>query len=127
MKKLALTALAAAIATIGLASAASAQSRYDEDEWPRQERRHDGDRDGGRWDDRRDDDRSADRRRDRDRDRDGWRDDRDGWRDDRSARWRHYHPRPRIIYRYEPVCFVKKIRRYDDWGNLYVKRVRVCR
>ena len=23
-------------------------------------------------------------------------------------------------------CFVKKIRRFDDWGNMYVKRVRVC-
>ena len=29
-------------------------------------------------------------------------------------------------YDYQPYCFVKKVRRYDDWGNVYVKRVRVC-
>jgi hypothetical protein len=23
-------------------------------------------------------------------------------------------------------CFVKKIKRYDDWGNVYIKRVRIC-
>jgi hypothetical protein len=27
---------------------------------------------------------------------------------------------------YGDYCFVKKVRRYDDWGNVYVKRVRIC-
>ena len=126
MKKLALTALAAAIATIGVASAASAQSGYDDDQWPRQERRQD---DNGRWDGRRSDDRGWDHGRDRDGGRDHGRDrDRDRWRhDDRHGHWQRPHYRPRVIYRYEPVCFVKKIRRYDDWGNVYIKKVRVCR
>ena len=29
-------------------------------------------------------------------------------------------------HHYGDYCFVKKIKRYDDWGNLYIKRVRVC-
>lgn len=115
MKKLALTAFAAAIATIGLASTASADSRYDDDEWPRH-----GQRDGGDWDGRRDGDRHA--RRDRDRDDDEWR------RGHRRGHWRHHH-RPRFVYRHhrDVYCFVKKVRRYDDWGNMYIKRIRVCR
>lgn len=126
MKKFALTALAAAMVTIGLASAATADSRYgdDEDQW----RRHSQD-DRGDWDGRRDGDRDG-RRED---DRQGWRDhDRRGddeWRwGHRRDDWRRYHHR----YGWRPqfrdeVCFVKKIRRYDDWGNAYVKRVRICR
>lgn len=106
MRKLALTALAAAIATIGLASTASADSNGD-DEW----RRH-GHRDGGDWDGRRD------------------RDGNDEWRHgNRHHHWRHNH-RPRFVYRHhyrDDYCFVKKVRRYDDWGNVYIKRVRVCR
>jgi len=27
---------------------------------------------------------------------------------------------------YGDYCFVKKIKRYDDWGNVYIKRVRIC-
>ena len=27
---------------------------------------------------------------------------------------------------YGGYCFTKKIKRYDDWGNVYVKRVRIC-
>jgi hypothetical protein len=23
-------------------------------------------------------------------------------------------------------CFVKKVKRYDDWGNVYIKKVRIC-
>lgn len=30
-------------------------------------------------------------------------------------------------YSYEPVCIIKKIRTYDKWGNLVIKKVRVCR
>jgi hypothetical protein len=115
MKKIALTALAAAIAAGGLMTTAKADSRYgdDDDQW----RRH-GQHDGGDWDGRRDDDRHAWDERDRD----GWR-----WRDDGDG-WRFHHPR--YVYRphwREDFCFVKKIRRYDAWGNLYIKRVRICR
>lgn len=122
MKKIALTAIAAAMATIGLASVASADSRYgdDDEQW----RRH-GQQDGGDWDGRRDGERDGRR----DDDRQGWRDhdrrgDADRWGDD----WRRHHHR----YGWRPqfrddFCFVKKIRRYDDWGNVYIKRVRICR
>lgn len=116
MKKLALTALAAAFATIGLASVASADSRSGDDEW-RRHGRHD---DAGRRDDRRGDDRQAHR----DRGRDEWR------HGDRRPHWRHHHRHaPRFVYRHHErdYCFVKKVRRYDDWGNMYIKRVRVCR
>ncbi len=30
-------------------------------------------------------------------------------------------------YSYEPVCIIKKVRTYDKWGNLVIKKVRVCR
>jgi Ni/Co efflux regulator RcnB len=116
MKKLALIALAAAMATIGLASAASAGSRSGDDEWPRHERN-----DGNRWDDRRGDDRQARRGHDRD---DEWR------RGDHRRHWRHHHRYPRYAYRNgwrDGYCFVKKVRRDDEWGNAYIKRVRICR
>ena len=121
MKKIVLTALAAAMATIGLASAASADSRYgdDEEQW----RRH-GQNDRGDWDGRRDDDRQGWR----DNDRRGGDDDEWRWGDRRDHHWRRDHHR----YGWRPqfrddYCFVKKVRRYDDWGNVYVKRVRICR
>ena len=48
-------------------------------------------------------------------------------------KWRHHHHRwhhgyHHGIYIYKPhnYCFIKKVRRYDDWGNLYIKRIRVC-
>lgn len=104
MKKLALTALAAAIATVGLASTASANSRNGDEEWRRPSHR-----DGGDWDGRRDHGR------------------RDEWRQsNRRDHWRQNRDRPRFVYR-EDYCFVKKVRRQDDWGNVYIKRVRVCR
>ena len=28
--------------------------------------------------------------------------------------------------RYDDYCFVKKVKRYDDWGNVYIKKVRIC-
>ena len=28
---------------------------------------------------------------------------------------------------YQPTCFIKKIKSYDYYGNLLIKRVRVCR
>ena len=30
-------------------------------------------------------------------------------------------------YDYQPYCFIKKIKSYDYYGNLIIKRVRVCR
>ena len=30
-------------------------------------------------------------------------------------------------YDYQPTCFVKKIHAYDYYGNLIVKKIRVCR
>jgi hypothetical protein len=27
---------------------------------------------------------------------------------------------------YGDYCFVKKIKRYDDWGNVYIRKVRIC-
>jgi hypothetical protein len=29
-------------------------------------------------------------------------------------------------YGYQPACFVKKIKSYDYYGNLVVKKVRIC-
>ena len=44
--------------------------------------------------------------------------------------WHHGHHYGHKIWigghHHGDYCFVKKIRRYDDWGNMYVKRVRVC-
>ena len=108
MKKFALTVIAAVVATVGMVSAESADSRRGDDEW----RRH-GDRHAERHDDNW-------RHGDRDR---NWR--HHGWRHDG---WRHHGPR--VVFRsqfYDDYCFVKKVRRYDDWGNVYIKRVRICR
>lgn len=102
MKKLALTVMAAVVATVGMVSVASADSRRDDDEWRRHGDRHTERRDDDDW-----------RRGDR-----HWR--HDGWR----------HHGPRIVFRgdfRDDYCFVKKVRRYDDWGNVYIKRVRICR
>ena len=30
-------------------------------------------------------------------------------------------------YDYQPQCFVKKIKSYDYYGNLVIKKVRICR
>jgi hypothetical protein len=56
-----------------------------------------------------------------------------------EAGWRYHHRwhggvyfAPRFVVRptrvvvYDNYCFVKKVRHYDDWGNMYVSRVRVC-
>lgn len=28
---------------------------------------------------------------------------------------------------YDDYCYIRKVRRYDQWGNMYIRRVRVCR
>ena len=32
---------------------------------------------------------------------------------------------PRVVYRSD--CYTKKVRRVNDWGEVVIKRVRVCR
>jgi hypothetical protein len=39
----------------------------------------------------------------------------------------YYAPRYYEPTYYEPACFWKKKRVYDDYGNVYVRRVRICR
>jgi hypothetical protein len=57
-------------------------------------------------------------------------------------RWRHHHHGwhhrhhhghwwggPRIVIRpayYDDYCFTRKVVRHDRWGNVYIKRIRVC-
>ena len=48
-------------------------------------------------------------------------------------KWHHHHHHHHHKYKiwigghhHGGYCFIKKIKRYDDWGNLYIKRVRVC-
>lgn len=33
----------------------------------------------------------------------------------------------RVYDDYDYDCFWKKVKRYDKWGNLVIKRVRICR
>jgi hypothetical protein len=46
--------------------------------------------------------------------------------------WHHgFWGGPRIVirpafYNDDDYCFVKKVREYDEYGNVYLKRVRVC-
>ena len=55
-----------------------------------------------------------------------------GWRWRHHGWHGHHHNRywgPRIVIRpayYNDYCFVKKTKRYDDYGNVYIKRVKVC-
>jgi len=50
----------------------------------------------------------------------GWRHRHHGWHN------RHHWGVVVVAPRYNDYCFVKKVKRYDDWGNVYVKRVRIC-
>ena len=43
--------------------------------------------------------------------------------------WKKHHWGVVVVaprYVYNDYCFVKKVKRYDDWGNVYIKRVRIC-
>lgn len=52
-----------------------------------------------------------------------------GWRWRHHGGWRHHNHWGVVVVGpryYGDYCFVKKIKRYDDWGNVYIKRVRIC-
>jgi hypothetical protein len=51
----------------------------------------------------------------------GWRHKHHGW---KRHNWGVVVVSPRVVYR--DYCFTKKVKYFDDWGNVYVKRVRVC-
>jgi hypothetical protein len=40
--------------------------------------------------------------------------------------WKHRHHHGIYIYGHHNYCFVKKVKHYDDWGNVYIKRIKVC-
>ncbi len=127
MKKFAIAALAAMVAAVSLSSGADARDRNGNDRWVHEGRNNDN-RNGGRnWQDR-------GFRHDGPRN-DHWR--REGWRHDnwRHNGWRYgwrgpgYRSGPTVIITpgYSDYCFVRKVRHYDRHGNIYIKRVRVCR
>ena len=50
-----------------------------------------------------------------------------------EAGWRHHRPHHQnrhhhgmYIYNHHNTCFIKKVKHYDDWGNVYIKRIKVC-
>ncbi len=55
----------------------------------------------------------------------GWK-----WKHGHHHGWRHHNHWGVVVvgprYDYDDYCFVKKVKRYDDWGNVYIKRVRIC-
>ncbi|CAN7250605.1 hypothetical protein [Rhizobium sp. LjRoot254] len=53
----------------------------------------------------------------------GWRHRHHGWHN--RHHWGVVVVSPRY-HDYDDYCFVKKIKRYDDWGNVYIKKVRIC-
>ena len=40
--------------------------------------------------------------------------------------WKHRHHHGVYIYGHHNYCFIKKVKRYDDWGNVYIKRIKMC-
>ena len=52
-----------------------------------------------------------------------------GWRwKHRHHGWRHHNHWGVVVVApsYHDYCFVKRVKRYDDWGNVYIKKVRIC-
>lgn len=56
----------------------------------------------------------------------GWKWHNHGW----NNGWHHgFWGGPRVVIRpvyYHNYCFVKNVHEYDEFGNLYIRRVRVC-
>ena len=51
-----------------------------------------------------------------------------GWKH-RHHGWRHHNNWGVVVVSpryYGDYCFVKKVKRYDDWGNVYIRKVRIC-
>ena len=43
--------------------------------------------------------------------------------------WKRHHWGVVVVgprYVYDDYCFVKKVKHYDDWGNVYIRKVRIC-
>ena len=119
MKKFAIAALAAMVAVVSFSTVADARNR--DDQWRHHQGRDHGDRNDRNW-------------RDRGWRHEGWR--HDGWRHNgwrygwRAHGWRNgYWGGPSIVIApgYDDYCFVKKVRDFDRDGNVYIKRIRVCR
>ena len=53
----------------------------------------------------------------------GWK-----WKHGHHHGWKRHHWGVVVVDpgSYGDYCYVKKIKRYDDWGNVYIKRVRIC-
>ena len=55
-----------------------------------------------------------------------------GWHHGWHNGWHHgFWGGPRFVirpayYHDDDYCFVRKVREYDDYGNVYIKRVRSC-
>lgn len=52
-----------------------------------------------------------------------------GWRWKHRHGWHHNNHWGVVVVSpryYGDYCFVKKVKRYDDWGNVYIRKVRVC-
>ena len=51
-----------------------------------------------------------------------------GWKwKHRHHGWKRHHWGVVVVApRYHDYCFVKRVKRYDDWGNVYIKKVRIC-
>jgi hypothetical protein len=51
----------------------------------------------------------------------GWK-----WKKHHHKHWHQKHHHGIYVYKPHRYCFIKKVRRYDDWGNVYIKRIKVC-
>jgi hypothetical protein len=42
--------------------------------------------------------------------------------------WKRHHWGVVVVspHYYGDYCFTKKVKHYDDWGNVYIQRVRIC-
>ena len=52
-----------------------------------------------------------------------------GWKFKHRHGWRHHNHWGVVVVSpryYGGYCYVKKVKRYDDWGNAYIRKVRIC-